>query len=413
MQLYNHQQELIDLSPSKHLLAFGTGTGKTLTALKIVEKKQCNRLLVLCPKSLKLNWKLEIAKWTNLTAEQYHIMSKEEFKKWYGEVEDGKGVYLNRFDSLIVDEAHYFYGRTSQMFKTLNRFLNKYRYEMKANLHLTATPYMSTPWNIYAAAILLNYKIDYKKFEYSCFNKIKMGNRFVPVIKPESKSICIDIVKAIGTTKSLEECVDVPEQIFATEYVDITTSQKTAIRNLTDELPIVKFTKCHQIAGGTLKSDGYNNDQFFDSEKLDRTIDIISQHAKIAVVCRYNNEIKFLSQKLSSHGRKILTITGENSDKRSEITHEVKDSDDVIVLIQAACSEGYSLATVPIMLFYSLDFSLKNYVQLLGRVQRLDNIKKNVYKFIVVKDTIDEDIYKSVVINKMDFQLELYKSSNK
>ncbi len=72
-----------------------------------------------------------------------------------------------------------------------------------------------------------------------------------------------------------------------------------------------------------------------------------------------------------------------------------------------SCSEGYELPTFPLMVFYSYDFSLKNYIQMLGRIQRINAIKKNVYLSLVVKDSIDSDVFTSLK-KKEDFDIAIY-----
>ena len=62
---------------------------------------------------------------------------------------------------------------------------------------------------------------------------------------------------------------------------------------------------------------------------------------------------------------------------------------------------------ISVMVFYSYDFSLKNYIQIKGRIQRINNIKKNVYFSLVVKGTIDEDVFKCIQ-RKEDFDIEIY-----
>ena len=58
------------------------------------------------------------------------------------------------------------------------------------------------------------------------------------------------------------------------------------------------------------------------------------------------------------------------------------------------------------MVFYSLDFSHKNHIQLQGRILRINNLKKNTYIYLVVEG-IDTDVYKTIM-KKKDFQASLY-----
>ena len=412
MGLYKHQQNLVDKNPNKHLLAWECGTGKSFASMALAERKQevlgeTFGVLVICPKSLKDKWTKDILEYSRWTNEQFAVMSKEEFKKHH--------KTMRRYPVVVVDEAHFFYGMTSQLHKALLWYMDHHRIIYR--YHLTATPYMRTMWNLYAAMRLMGLDIDYMDWKRRYFDQVQMGwtlnkkgqrmPRLIPVQKPGLEAEASRIVKLIGTTVKMEECFDVPPQVFKVETFDLTAEQKRGMRELVDILPVVRFTKEHQICGGTLKGDGYEPDQFYASEKLQRVRELIEQSPEgIAVVCRYNAEVDYLKKELAGLGN-LYSITG-NDHNRHEIVAAVNQDPRPIVLINAACSEGWEIPKVPIMVFYSLDFSLKNYVQMLGRIQRANNLKRNTYIHFTVKKSIDEQIYKKVVLEKQDFQIAIY-----
>lgn len=169
MKLYNHQQVLLDLNPKKHLLAWETGVGKSLAAVSLAEKNSINSALVICPKSIKEQW-IEQIKNSKIA---FTVLTKEEFKKQVSK--------LGKFDTLIADECHYFAGQKSQLFKALRAYINNWNIE---NIYLlTATPYLSTPWNIYALGQILGKQWHYWKFKQKFFYDVNMGGRLVPVIR--------------------------------------------------------------------------------------------------------------------------------------------------------------------------------------------------------------------------------------
>lgn len=398
MELFKHQQELVDKKPEKWLLAWQTGTGKSLAAMEL-SRNNSDVTLIVCPKSIKDQWAEEAEK-NNFLCKIY---TKEEFKKYLLEI--------HNYPSIIIDECHYFSGmqgfrKKSGMLKALLIYIRRAN-PQKIYL-LTATPYLSTPWNIYALAEILGYKWNYQDFKDRFFNMVNMGRRFpVPLVKKDIEPQIAQLVNQLGDTVKLSDCVDVPEQQYFTEYFDLTSEQKNAIKNITEVNHIVRWTKTHQICGGTLKSDGYVEDEFYKSEKINRLIDLVNQNKKVIVVCRYNNELDYLKKILKSH--KAFVINGMTSDKHT-IIKEANQMDECVLLINAACSEGYELPTFPMMIFYSYDFSLKNFIQIIGRIQRINAIKKNVYISLVVKNTIDEDVYKCIN-KKKDFDIAIYESN--
>ena len=100
MNLYAHQQKIVDEDKHYAGLFLGTGAAKTLTALCLARGKT----LVICPKTQKedQNWEREAKK--NKLKIDLTVISKEEFKK--------NASKMSRYDTVIVDEAHTCLGAT-------------------------------------------------------------------------------------------------------------------------------------------------------------------------------------------------------------------------------------------------------------------------------------------------------------
>lgn len=393
MKLYLHQQKLLTQNPKRHLLSWSCGTGKTFTALSLAHKNNAT-VLIIVPKALKENWKRTIDLLEFSVT--YQLVSKEEFKRDYN--------ILPPYNALILDEFHYFSGQKSQMSKNLTKYIKKHNPEYIWGL--TATPYLSTPWNIYVLASHLGYPLNYWSFKQKFFYEIKMGHRMIPKIKPGSEVELAKIVQTIGSTVRLEDCADIPEQTYEVEYFNLNAQQRKAIKDLEDPVQISRWTKIHQIMGGTLKGDEYTPAQFFGSDKLLRLKELITENPQSIVVCRYKSEIEYLKEQLRDQ-IPIHIITGDVKN-RDEVIQDCRKRDRYCLLVIAQCSEGWELPECPLMIFYSYDFSLKNFVQICGRILRINALKKNVFISLVVRDSIDEDVYKCVQ-NKMDFQIEIYK----
>ena len=289
------------------------------------------------------------------------------------------------------------------MFKSLVYYIKVHRPEYI--YLLTATPYLSTPFNIWALGNILGLNWNWWRFKQKFFYDVRMGARTIPMVRANIEPEIAALVNQLGNTVRMDECVDIPEQVFETEYFDLTTEQKKAIDNLTDIQAIVRWTKIHQICGGSLKGDGYVPDAQYKSEKLARAIDLAREHKKIIFVCRYNIEIKMLYDSISKF-KQVKIINGDTKDKHS-VVNSCNSEEDIAVLINASCSEGYELPSFPLLVFYSYSFSLKDYLQIIGRIQRINNIKKNVYLSLIVKDTIDADVYKCIQ-KKQDFDIAIY-----
>lgn len=397
MELFEHQQRILDKKPKRCLLAWSTGTGKSLAAIKLAESWQRD-VLIIVPKALKAKWVRDVM---NMLEERItvKVISKEEFRRDWN--------ILPFYDTIILDEAHYFSGMKSQMSKNFLAYCRKHK---PSNIYaLTATPYMSTPWNIYRLAQILGYTWNYMSFFQKYFHHVKMGGRMVPVARGGMEESIAKEVHKIGDVVDINECFDVPEQTFETEYFMTTSAQKKAIKEVRLQaiMPVVKFTKLHQIEQGTLKGDEYNPSQTFEAEKNERILSLADENKKIAVVCRYTLQLDLLHSLLKEKGKTVFMIRGDVKD-RDAVVQAVEAAEECVVLINAMCSEGYELPSVGVCVFASLSNQLKDYTQMVGRFLRANKLKKNVYIHLVNEYSTDDAMYQSIVIEKKSFDEAIY-----
>lgn len=397
MKLWNHQQKLINLAPDKWFLAWDTGTGKSLALIELAKIKG-DKALIICPKSLVEKWQEDVME-HSLDAD---VISKEQFK-----IKFNKGL-VEFYNTIIIDEAHFFSGYKSAMVKSLVAYLKLHN--PKHLYFATATPYLSTSYNIWTYLNLFGNNISFYKWTSTFFYKVKMGPRVIWVERKtyNNKSmgeVMGEFINKIGNFVDINECFDVPEQVFQREYFNITNEQKKGFEKHYDLVSIVNYTRKLQIENGTLKTDdGYET---FKSEKLTRVLELIKEHKKLVVVCRHRAEMDMIAN--SVKGKQVYQIHGGTEDRHS-VVNLANASKECVVIVNASCSEGYELPLFPIMVFYSLSNSHKDHIQIKGRILRANHLKKNVYLYLIVKGGIDERVYKSVVINKQDFHFDMIES---
>lgn len=395
MPLYKHQQDLVNLNPRKHLLAHATGTGKTTTSLALAEHNEVDALIIV-PKALKENWARAIKVFPN---QKHMIVSKEEFRKSWDD--------LPKFNAIIPDEFHFFANEKSQMSKSLRKYIKKHNPTYIWGL--TATPYCSSAMNIFALANHLGHNLNYWSFFNDYFYNVRMGTRMVPVQRPDIQDDLAILVKKIGSTMTLEECADVPEQTFETVFLELTKEQEKGIKEINDSVAITRWTKTHEVENGILKGDEYDPDKYFDCLKNDYILSLAEENKKMAIFCRYNLQIESLKILLESLGKKVFVINGAVKN-RDEVVQQIEAESECVALIQASCSVGFEIPSVPVVIFASLSFSYVDYVQALGRVLRINKLKKNVYIHLVIKGGVDEDVY-DCIMKKQDFSFKIYEKS--
>lgn len=392
-KLYAHQQRLLDKNPQSLMLVWDTGSGKSLASIEWA-KLNGGKTLIIAPKALREKWQRDIKGMIG-----WAVMSKEEFRKL--------AKHLPTYENLIVDESHYFSGMTSQMSKALYGYIKAHK---PRRLLLTATPYMSTPWNIFTLARHLGHEWHYLDFKQKFFVDRYIGRRVVPQVRDGIQDEIAELVQRIGDVVRLDECVDVPEQVFETEMFKLTESQNKGKEKVIDINPIVRYTKYHEIANGFLKGDEYAPNEYYEADKMDRILELCRENKKVAVVCRYNAQIEAIKLALKGDSivklKPVYVIQGATKNK-DEVVQAVEADTECVVIINASCSEGYELPSVGVIVFASLSFSYKDYKQMLGRFLRINKLKKNVYVHLVTAESIDEDVY-HCIMRKEEFDIAIY-----
>lgn len=411
MKLFAHQKAFLERGLNKDLLCHGTGTGKTLTAIEWARGREGGGLFI-CPKTIKGKWIKNLEE----HGLQGTVMTKEEFRAAAVAVVNKKCVLrdgleaLPRFEKVIVDEGHHFSGEKSQLSKALRLYLKANHVENV--LLATATPYRSTPWNIYVIASILGYHMSYISFRNKFFYARKLSAKSSREIWVPRDNIEVDIanlVHRIGHVVALADCVDVPEQTNETEYFDITPEQRKAQEDLKEFNPGVRYGKLHQIETGSLKGDEYTKDKFFESAVNERAVDLAIQNKKTVVVCKYTNQMRQIQALLKDCGVPVFVMDGK-AKNRTEIVAQAEGAERAIFLVQASVSEGYELPSFDVMIFASMDWAYLNYTQMKGRVLRINKLKKNCFIHLVTRggrlDT-SMKVYKSIMSGQ-DFDAALY-----
>lgn len=407
MNLYAHQKTIIDEDKEKVGLFLGTGSGKTRTALHLARGKT----LVICPKTQKEdgNWERE----NESVGVDLTTISKETFRRDHES--------LPPFDTIIVDEAHTCLGvtpntrqrkkqiipRASQLFEALEEFIERTSPE---RLYLCTATILRSPFTVWGAGKLLGKDWDFFQWRSTFYTRLPMPGREIYQAKNDTttKDILAKAVKEIGYVGRLEDFFDVPDQSHHIDFIELTAAQKKRIKEMAIEYPepIVRIGKIHQIENGVLSGDEFSEPEAFDNGKIDKLLDYALEFPRLVIFAKYTAQIEAIRLAMKSKGYKVLTLTGETKD-RGQVILEANNSKECIFIAQAQVSSGWELPEYPVMVFASRTYSFVDMDQALGRIQRANNIKKNLYIYLVARGGTDEAVHKSL-LNKQDFSEHLY-----
>lgn len=414
MQLKPHQQKVIDTAPNKWALFFDCGLGKTATALSLVDTRLSGgKVLVITTKSLKDNWKCEIDLWIKDKGKNvFYVYSKEEFKKVY--------KTLPKMDCVVIDEAHTASGYKSQIHKACVSFISVHKPE---HIYLaTATPIMSEVWSVWALSRLLGKEcMPFWSFRRKFFTEVKMGNKVIPMQRKNIEGEITELLRSFGSVVSTEDVLGPTDVVHETEYFMQTKEQDRAVM-LLDEDPttinhMTYFTKCLQIASGTLKTDENGGYEEIKCSKLDRVKELIEQmsgskslhceqskqYPNICIVAKHTAELRMLHNNIPNS----YVYDGHTpKEERQKIIDDINKQGGVL-LLQADCGIGFNLTSINLMVFYSHTFDYIKYSQCLGRNGGFRQKGRNVYLHLVTKGTIDENVLRCLE-RKESFDISLY-----
>ena len=342
-----------------------------------------------------------------------HHYSKENFKKYIKNIQ--------QYDTVILDEAHVFAGVTptiryrnkqpipkaSQIFDLMVWYLENF--PPNRLYLLTATPTRS-PMAVWGLAKILGINWDFYKFREAFYIVVRKGYRefWLPKQDLATKERLGRAVRLLGYTGQLSDYFDVPEQTYKEIKLDLTREQKEKLEQIKTIFPdpLVQIGKRHQIENGVLSGDEFTDAEEIDDNKIKILKDLAMEFPKMVIFAKYTAQIAKIEEELGAEGYNVVTLEGKTKN-RAEVLKQAEQSKECIIIIQAQISAGFELPSFPVMVFASMSYSVVDYVQACGRIQRASHIKKNLYVSLITKGGIDEAVFKSIQ-NKKDFAAKIY-----
>ena len=284
------------LKNKKCILADSMGTGKSRQSVVASMETGADKILIICPASLKSTWKREIStynkptdvsiikgsEWntnTRFTIVNYDIL--DNFYKIptdivYEDVLNEKGekvkqpvmvkasngtlvpktrkstkkekikeclkespLFLENFGCVIIDEAHKLSNNTSIRYKVISDFLK--RSKIPYVFLLTGTPLTNRPMNLYHILKLIDAEVtrDYQYYvEHYCDGrtmKLKSGKEVTLSGGATNLDELKEKIKHVYIRRLLSEMTDMVNKDIQTRYYDLTASQMKRYEELWDE----------------------------------------------------------------------------------------------------------------------------------------------------------------------------------
>jgi len=370
-ELYFHQQRFINRNPNKALLCHEAGTGKTISALSWLKLRPQLKALVVAPKSVQLMWTTELKEW-GIKAD---VITSDAVKK----------INLNQYQALVIDEAQNF---CSPLFSKLRsqRATAIYNFVKKNPeahvLCLSATPIRSHPENLHTLACFLGVYYDIKKFRDEFTHLTDLYGRLHREPNKDWRIKIRPYLESIADIVLMADCADVP--VHEHKVIDIKWDKKNEAKLKEQYLePAKEWHTRHRLE--------QSEDKWKEVQK------IMDGNRKVVIVCYYLDQIEDYKKRIGDD-RQVFVVTGATKDQ-GQVVKYANESDDCILLIQSSLGSGFDLDRFSVMVFASLGFAFVSLVQMQARINRIHNLHKNQYIYLLggkcdrgVKEQLDKGL---------------------
>lgn len=393
---YQHTKALEAISRRGGLIRGFCGCGKTAISLAVMQALGCSRVLVVCPKSVLLNWPREISLWLGDTARSFPVQGtpsqRRAIYKEYLEYAGTKYLVMtydtmridvgtfhsSNWDAIIYDEVHYLVNTSSQRSKAARLLKATHKYG------LTATPVMNSATDVFGIFRALDRDLgNWKTFtDRYCVRDMWNSVKYFKNMD-ELKARISPWIVPIDLEEAKFELPERTDTDIEFELSPVEASLYNRIRSeLLFELEAQEVSKLSSpvILQNTLVKLGKLQELTDSCELLgdnshSTKLEVLKEHLenslingqKAIIFTRFSRMAEILGRELRSFNPVILT--GATQNRQEEIDRFTQDSSTRIFISTEAGGVGVNLQAANIVYNYDLPFSLGKLEQRLGRIR--------------------------------------------
>ena len=421
------------------LIADEMGLGKTIQAIGVVNAdRKVKRVLVICPASLRLNWKRELARWlvrdlsvdivkttfptTDIVITNYDVLHQHQ-----------KALRRITWDLLVVDEAHYLKTpdarRTKQVLgewiKDKGMVLTPIR--AKRRLFLTGTPILNRPIEIYP----ILQSIDPTRFgsvmrfayRYCAAYKHNFGHDMTGASNSEElqdllRSTCMvrrrkaDVLTELPPKR--RQVIELPENgaaaVVRREQTAIATRHEERER-LQAAVELAKVSEdpeeyalavMHLEKGATA---AFTKMEMLRKETAMAKVGYVCEHLHDAIdaggkVVVFAHHLAVIDALAAEFATKAVKLDGRDTmEARDEAVHRFQEDDEIRLFIGGihAAGVGLTLTAGAHVVFAELDWTPGVMSQAEDRCHRIGQTESVLVQHMVLEGSIDATMAKAIV----------------
>lgn len=427
---YEHQKEGVKflLSRPKSILADDMGLGKTYISVIAALESKAEKILIVCPSSLKINWQREINYLTDdsvsiidgkdwISGSKFTIINFDILKNFTTigkDPDDTMKRYTNelneeKFDLIIVDEAHNLKNPKSNRGKILQDVALKEHVERV--WLLTGTPISNRPmdyfnllkiiespiasnWNFFAKRYC-----EMKKFTRECKN----GKKITNYVTDGASNLDELYLKTKNTLlrRKKTEVLDMPDKTIIANTLDLTNSEVLEYEDLWGEYLLKRKNEGKRNNHKIIESKDMIEigllRKFIGLKAIPHTIKLaenaIEQGNKVIIFTNYTEELETLAQYF---GDISVIHHGPMNDKQKQKSvddFQKKDKIKVFIGNIVSAGVGITLTASNIVIFNSFDWVPGLNEQCEDRSYRIGQKNNVTIYYQLFKNTISQRIW--------------------
>jgi SNF2 family DNA or RNA helicase len=416
----------------------GLGTGKSRIALEIAKEREAKRILILAPRAAMPVWPAQISeyadwiwtvpdhdtliRWMTRTptiAERlnyiktaivrphnygtpyavilnYEASWREPMASWLGS---------QLWDIIIADEAHKLKAPGGKQ----SKFASRLAMVSKARLALTGTPLAHSPLDAYALYRFLDKSVFGTSFvafkaQYALMDPF-YPNKFLRLINPQLFKEKFD---SISMQVATDDVLTLPEGFHQFREFFLPPDARAVYDSLKDQFCAeyrdhlitpanagVRLLRLQQVTSGFVTRDREEKPTFLHSGKIELLREIIEElpeNEPLVIFCRFTADLEAV-QALAAE---LKLSYSELSGHRNDLADWQRGQSQVLGVQIQAGSVGIDLTRARYAIYYSVGFSLTDYLQSLARIRRPGQTRNCFYIYLVADSTIDNVVYRAL-----------------
>ena len=450
---YAHQEEALQRSYDKKNFAYfmemGCGKSKVLidNIYWLCQNRLIDTAIIVAPKGVYMNWvnneipthmpedmDPEIYLWkANSTRNEKKrltegVSNRNKFRILVMNIESfvtkKAPVFLESFTHrseflLAIDESTTIKNPKAKRTKAIMKFGETAKYKRI----LTGSPITQSPLDLYSQCAFLNKRLlgydSYWSFQgrFAVIRQQRMGNHsFNQVVGYKNLDELTQKLKIFAHRTTKKEALDLPEKIYTTRQVELTSTQeehyhsmkKTSVIFLeegdmvTAPEVMTRLLRLQQLLCGYLVNDDGETVELANN-RIKVMMEVVEEMTgKVIIWSRFRYDIKKIKNELSkTYGSgSVVTYYGDTSqEERDSAIHNFQTNPETRFFVSNAQTggRGITLTAASNVIYYSNDFNLESRKQSEDRCHRIGQHKPVLYVDLVCPNTVDVHIVKSLL----------------